>query len=173
MTETAVPAPGSLPAMDVAVVMRREALDNRWQPYRWVLEAVVPDLGEFGPAPRCLDQSDMLERWLTPGMRVALFRDQAEGYYLNASSQQPCWFVMWRMGAEDGPDAGRAVPHTVSLSYNEAGRWLDGGETVDNVPLEPEVLGWLQSYVAEHYHPEPKRRMRPESFKAPDARSRY
>lgn len=162
-----------LPTMQVAVILRREALDNRWQPERWVLEAVVPDLGEFGTAPRCLDRSDALERWLTPGMPVALFRDQAEGYYLNVSSAQPCWFVMWRMGEEGSPAAGRAMPHTVSLSYNEAGRWLDGGETVENVPLDSATLGWLQAYVAENYRPEPKRRARPESFKAPDARSRY
>ena len=30
------------PSLDVAVVMRRERIDNRWQPWRWVLHDVVP-----------------------------------------------------------------------------------------------------------------------------------
>jgi hypothetical protein len=163
----------SLPTLQVMVVMRRETVASRWQSDRWQLEAVLPDLGEYGSAPRMLDPGDAIERWLTPGLPVALFRDQAEGYYLNVSSPQPCWFVMWRIGDDATPEAGRAIPHTVSLSYNEAGRWLDGGETVENVPLDPATLGWLQAYVAEHYRPEPKRRARPESFKAPGARARY
>jgi hypothetical protein len=58
-----------------------------------------------------------------------------------------------------------AVPHRISVSYNEAGRLLDGGESVDNIPLSSEHASWLQEYVNEHYRPEPKKRHRPESFK--------
>jgi hypothetical protein len=58
-----------------------------------------------------------------------------------------------------------AVPHRISVSYNEAGRLLDGGESVDNIPLSSEHASWLQEYVNENYRPEPKKRHRPESFK--------
>jgi len=61
-----------------------------------------------------------------------------------------------------------AVPHRLSVSYNEAGRLLDGGESVDNIPMTVEHASWLQEYVNEHYHPEPKKRHRPESFKGAD-----
>jgi hypothetical protein len=51
------------------------------------------------------------------------------------------------------------------LSYNEAARLLDGGEQVDQVPLDPLILESIQQFVAEHYRPEVKKRHRPESFK--------
>jgi hypothetical protein len=51
------------------------------------------------------------------------------------------------------------------LSYNEAARLLDGGEQVDQVPLDPLILESIQQFVTEHYRPEVKKRHRPESFK--------
>lgn len=173
MQSEAPPPGGSRPAVTMAVVMRRIALASRWQPWKWELEAVVPDLGAFGTEPHCLHEDDQGARWLYPGYPVELFRDEAEGYYLNLSSTAPCWFVLWRMDETQPEDGRRPLPVTVSLSYNEAGRWLDAGETVENVPLAPEQLAWLQAYVAEHYRPEPKKRRRPESFKSPQDRARY
>jgi hypothetical protein len=81
------------PSIEVAVVMRRERLDNRWQPWRWVLHEVVPNEQGFGMVPRLLVKTDDEERWLHPGFTVELFRDDAEGYYLNATTPAPCWFV--------------------------------------------------------------------------------
>ncbi|EWS53110.1 hypothetical protein X551_04098 [Methylibium sp. T29] len=89
------------------------------------------------------------------------------GYYLNLSSGAPVWFVSWRI-ADDDPS--RAWPETVSLSYNEAGRWLDAQERVDNLPLPPDVTAWLQAWNDAHYRPEPKRRKRPASFLPPEQR---
>ncbi|KDP87487.1 DUF3305 domain-containing protein [Cupriavidus basilensis] len=173
--------PAGRPGVTMAVVMRRVALRSPWQPWKWELDAVLPDLGEFGAVPHCLAQDEHGARWLYPGYGVTLFRDEAEGYYLNLTSTAPCWFVLWRMAEEGGQAAVPAsdngeplpLPVTVTLSYNEAGRWLDAGETVENVPLAPEQLDWLRAYVAEHYRPEPKKRRRPESFKAPEDRARY
>ncbi len=88
------------PGIEVAVVMRRERIDNRWQPWRWVLADVVPQEPGFGSEPRLLFRSDDEERWLHPGFAVELFRDDAEGYYLNVTTPAPCWFVLWRMEEE-------------------------------------------------------------------------
>jgi len=154
------------PSTEVAVIMRRERIDNRWQPWRWILADVVPHEPAFGTEPRLLFKSDDEERWLHPGYTVELFRDDAEGYYLNLTTPAPCWFVLWRMdeeatlGAEPIPR-----PVVVTLSYYEAGRWLDAQETVEQVPAPPEVVDWVRDFVAEHYVIEPKRRRRPESFR--------
>ena len=96
---------------------------------------------------------------------MELHPDQAEGYVLNLTSGQPVWFVMWRV---DDEDPSRAWPEIVTLSYHEAGRWLDAQERVDNWPLPADVVELLQA--DEHYKPEPRKRQRPASFRAPEER---
>jgi hypothetical protein len=155
------------PHTDVAVIMRRERLDNRWQPWRWSLDSVVVNEPAFGTDPRRLINGADEQRWLFPGFRVELFRDDAEGYHLNVTSPAPCWFVMWRMDEDcaDGTEP-LARPVAVSLSYHEAGRWLDAQETVEQVPAPELVLEAMRAFVAEHYQMEPKRRKRPDSFRS-------
>jgi hypothetical protein len=150
------------PSLQVAVVMRRERVPgamSRWQPWRWVLH--------FGTEPRCLRQTDDEQIWLHPGFTVELFKDDAEGYYLNATSPAPCWFVLWRM--EEEPSIGAevmAVPAMVSLSYHDAGRWLDAQENVDQVPAPAAVVAWMREFIDEHMVVESKRRKRPDSFRS-------
>ena len=174
--------------MRFAVVMRKQNIDNPWISFKWVPQEVLPDFGHFEStvmhsnqiAGQFLGRDDDGESWLFTGYELNLFPDEAEGYYLNLSATQPCWFVMWRL-EEDieryidessialaKSETTIAVPHRLSVSYNEAGRLLDGGESVDNIPLTVEHASWLQEYVNEHYHPEPKKRHRPESFKGAD-----
>jgi hypothetical protein len=155
------------PAVQVAVVMEREAQPNRWEDWRHRVADVVLQEAVFGDEPRLLREDGKLALWLHPGFELQLFADEAEGYYLNLSSGSPVWFVMWRPSEEE---PSRAVPEAVSLSYNEAGRWLDAQERVDNVPLDPELCAWLQAFTDEHYRPEPKQRKRPASFLTPRQR---
>ena len=154
------------PSLQVAVIMRREAIDNRWQPWRWQLHDVVPHEPAFGSQPRLLRQDAHSQDWLHPGFPVELFRDDAEGYYLNATTPAPCWFVMWRMEEEAGiAQEPIARPQIVTLSYHDAGRWLDAQETVEQVPAPQDVIAWMHEFAQEHYTPEPKRRKRPDSFR--------
>jgi hypothetical protein len=154
------------PHTTVAVVMRKERIDNRWQPWRWVLADVVPHEEAFGTEPRLLLKNEQEERWLHPNFTVELYRDDAEGYYLNVTTPAPCWFVLWRV-EETASVAEEPIarPEIVTLSYHDAGRWLDAQEKVDQVPAPPHVVAWMAEFAREHYVPEPKRRQRPESFK--------
>jgi hypothetical protein len=160
----------SRPLIEVAVVMQRVANTGpaaHWQPWRWELADVVMNEPGFGTEPRLLYQNESNQRWLHGGLRVELFTDDAEGYYLNTSTDAPSWFVMWRM--DDEPSvAAEPIPRpvVVSLSYYDAGRWLDAQETVEQVPAPPEVVDWLNAFVEEHHVVEPKRRKRPESFRS-------
>jgi hypothetical protein len=151
------------------VVMRKERITgpmSRWQTWRWVLAEVLANEAGFGAQPRLLLKSEDEERWLYPGFAVELFKDDAEGYYLNATTPAPCWFVLWRMEEEPTiADEPLARPTMVSLSYHDAGRWLDAQETVEQVPAPAEVIDWMRSFAEEHYVVEPKKRKRPESFK--------
>jgi len=169
--------------MRFAVLMRKQNIDNPWISYRWVPLEVLPDFGQFNDAAgnsisgKFLERDESGESWLFTGYELNLFPDEAEGYYLNISATSPCWFVMWRL-EEDieryidpqslplaRSEVTMAVPHRICVSYNEAGRLLDGGESVDTVVMTDEHASWLQEYVNENYRPEPKKRHRPASFK--------
>lgn len=155
------------PALRVAVRIDRLRQPTRWEDWRFHIAEVVLDDGGFGRERRVLRDDGTSTQWLFPDLPVTLHRDEAEGYYLNLTSGSPVWFVMWRT---DHADPSQAWPEIVTLSYNEAGRWLDAQERVDNCPLDAAVAEALQAYVDEHYRPEPKRRKRPASFVAPEQR---
>lgn len=174
----------SRPTIEVDVVMRREPVSgpmSRWQAWRWVLADVVvrTDPEDTGPAPEhethephavvpveTAGSDPQATHWLHPRFRVELFRDDAEGYFLNLNSPNPCFWVFWRADEErllDGEPM--AVPQIVTLSYHDAGRWLDAQERVDQVAAPEVVVEWLRSFVDTTYQPEPKKRKRPDSFK--------
>ena len=151
----------------VAVVLCRERINSPWQPWRWRLTEIVPHEAGFGIGPRLLLKNENEERWLHPHFKVELFSDDAEGYYLNLTTEQPCFWVVWRMEEEPAIAAECiAVPQIVTLSYHDAGRWLDAQETVEQVPAPREVLDWLQQFTDQHHVQELKKRRRPESFKS-------
>jgi hypothetical protein len=152
------------PTTSVAVIMQRRALDNPWQNEAWEPVGVVA--GYEGPAEaRVIVEEPGMTRWLHPGFEIVLHRSEAEGYFHNASTVAPQLFVLWRM------EEGGAVPHYVTASYDEASRWMDGGAQVDPVPMPAQMCTWLRSFVAEHYRPEPKKRLRPRSFLSPGQRT--
>jgi Protein of unknown function (DUF3305) len=167
MQDSAYVSPDPRPNVRVAVVMEREANPNQWEAWRFRLVEVVQHEDAFGVHARVLHDDGKWQRTLHPDFTLELFRDEAEGYYLNLSSGAPVWFVVWRV---DDEDASQVSVQTVSVSYTEAGRWLDAQERVDNVPLPADLVAWLQAYTDEHYRPEPKKRRRPQSFMAPDQR---
>src|SRR4051794_13175425 len=114
------------PTRRLAVIMEREAVESRWESHRWQMLGVVQDVG--GEVRTILETPTLLRR-LHPGFEVTLFVDEAEGYYLNVSSEAPSVFVSIRNdeGAVD------PYPFQATLSYNEAARWMDGGEKVERV----------------------------------------
>ena len=72
---------------------------------------------------------------------------------------------MWRRDEDTGTGAvPLARPVAVSLSYHDAGRWLDAQETVEQVPAPQQVIDWIDAFARAHYQAEPKRRARPQSF---------
>lgn len=148
-------------AIPVAVVMQRRRINNRWQPFAWLPQAVVHD-AENDAAPRCINDDPDNWQWQFAGFEVRLHSDEAEGYFLNATSPTPCWFIMWRV--EPAGDTELAVPKTVTLSYNEAARMMDAGEQVDTLPLEPQFVEHLRAFAAEYYRPEPRKKQRKPSF---------
>ena len=152
----------SKPTFPVAVVMQRRAVQNRWIECVWEPWSVLAS-AEQGQPRRLVDEGG-ISQWLHPGFSLQLHKDEAEGYYLNVSGPAPSVFVLWRM-EED-----RGLPVDVTASSEEAGRWLDGGHSVDRVAMPAEIFAWVGDYVEHNYRPEPKKRIKPRSFKHPKDR---
>jgi len=150
-------------SVTLAVVMQRRIVQNRWQSEEWLPVEVRLDDGAE-PTPRLLSDDDGTQRWLHPEMRLVLRKDECEGYWQNLVSPGPRIFVMWRMRDEI------AVPERVTASYDEASAWMDASESVEGVPMPEPLVLWVGDYTKEHFRPEPKKRIRPQSFKHPKDR---
>src|SRR5262249_17983246 len=164
----------SKPNFPVAVVMQPRAggkprVHRQWEPPGRPAGGgpggprAAPHQPRLPPGPHPLDEPD-LAQWLHPGFTLQLHRDEAEGYYLNVSGPAPSVFILWRMDEE------RGLPLDVTVSSEEAGRWLDGGHSVDRVGMPPEIFAWVGEYGEPNYRPEPEKRIKPRWLKHPKDR---
>ena len=150
----------------VDVIIERVPLVNRWVDERWQPAAVEttddPATGDAETRPPGDCETEPVDasgnRWRCKGFEIELHPSEAEGYFLNLTSPDPRIFVMWRFFEDDRTP--RARPVLVTVSYNQAARYMDGGEQVDGVPMLPAIAEWMRPFIAIHYKPEPRRKVR-------------
>jgi hypothetical protein len=153
------------PFKPVAVVLERLRVEGPWATDEWRVAAVMTDIGG---EPRVLVDRDGLYHKVFPGLRAVIHRDEAEGYYLNVTTEEPSLFVALRFDEATG----EAYAYQVTLSYHEAARWMDGGERVERAAVDADIARWLGEWVEANYRPEKKERQRPKSFKGREGRLR-
>ncbi len=145
------------PSWSASVAFRKRPVTSRWADFEWDTASisVSADLlvAKAGPVEFAVNNEP---QWRWDGERIELHRSEGEGYWLNLNSPQPCVFVMWRL--EEGDAVPRPV--VVTVSYNEAGRMLDAGDHVDNVPMPDSLRAVLMGYTDAHYKPEPRKKVR-------------
>src|SRR5206468_7057807 len=100
--------------------------------------------GECEPGIECVEDTAARSRWRFTGLPVELHPSESEGFHLNLTAGHPKVFVMWR-SADDGRIPA-CYPYLVTLSYNEAGRLLDGGGEVEAVPMAGPIRELLEQY---------------------------
>ena len=155
----------------VDVDIRRVSLANRWASEQWLPSGVVALGGDDNEAtndtapvasgsPQRIADDAHGTTWRFSRFAIELHPTEAEGYFLNISSEKPKVFVMWRLAEDEQHDGCAARPIIVTVSYNQAARFMDGGERVDAVPMPSAILVWMRPFVAEHYRPEPRKKMR-------------
>lgn len=130
-----------------------------WQPFRW-------QVLDMSPAEVPLEQGD---EELVQTLKVEVYQDQLQGYFLNLDTEAPYVFFCVRY-PEDNKTLRPSV-FEATLSYDEAARWMDSNEEVQTLPLPGPVASWLAELVQARYQPEPKQRRRPQSFVKPGERS--
>jgi len=145
--------------------MQCRAVENRWQSEVWEPSGVLSNY-EGAAEPRVLVERAGLTQWLYPGLEIVVRKSEAEGYYHNVSSAEPSVFILWRI------ENARAVPQFATVSYDEASRWMDGGESVDRVAMPADLFAWVGEFVEQNYRAGPKKRIKPQSFLSPKDRAR-
>lgn len=125
---------------------------SRWVSHQWVVSGVREPDGENSQSGSVPENEEGLR---VGGLAVSLHKSEAEGYWLNLNSPAPCVFVMWRQETGEMP-----VPWVVTVSYNEAGRMLDAGEKVENIPMSAPMQAWLQAYTDANYTPEVRKKVK-------------
>jgi hypothetical protein len=151
------------PTFPIAVIMQRKPSQSRWIDSSWEPLGVLPGHAAEGP-PRLLRDSEGAQQWLHAGFSLVLHRDEAEGYYMNVSAPEPRVFVLWRMEGE------QALPVEVTVSSDEASRLMDAGHQIDGVAMPADLFAWVGEWVEHNYRPEPKKRIKPRSFRHPKDR---
>ena len=99
-----------------------------------------------------------MQQFLIGGLELALYPDECESYYHNMVSPAPRCYVIAHVDEDDGE--GRPDPFLVSMSFDAAHAYLEGGDEIYAVEIPPEVYRWTEAFVLAYYAPEPRRKRR-------------
>jgi hypothetical protein len=137
--------------MQLSVCFVREAVPgNRWISHRWALAGM-----QLGAPP-----AQAAERVWIGGLSLTLYGEEAEGYHMNVTADEPSLFFMVRPSDETDPDSAPTVI-AVSANFYEASRWMDAGESVERLPLPADWARAIGDFARDHFKPfEKKERKR-------------
>lgn len=171
-TEYPMPAQIQSPAAElpVSVIMeRRRVAENPWINESWsAIGVTVGDLPGPGPAdPLLLVEGEAAAQYLWTGYSVRFYSDEAESYYYNLMVTAPGCYVVVRP-REDGMPR----PVLVTVSFDAAQAYQEGGDTVHTVPLPPVLYRAAEAFVLAHYVPERKKKRRLDDWKGAVDRGR-
>jgi len=145
------PARPMPPAMTLSVSFAREEVpDNRWITHRWMLAGM--HVGAVPPPP-------VPGQTLVSGLTLTLHGEEAEGYHMNVTADEPSLFFMVRPRDEEDPDSAPTVIE-VSANFYEASRWMDAGETVERLPLPADWARAIADFAHDHFKPFEKKQKR-------------
>lgn len=146
------PADNSDPnALSLSVCFVREPVpNNRWIQHRWALVGL--HVGADGPPPTP-------GQVVVSGLSLTLYGEEADGYYMNVTADEPSLFFMVRPSDDEDPDSPPTVVE-VSANFYEASRWMDSGELVERLPLPVDWARAIEAFARDHFKPFEKKQKR-------------
>lgn len=136
-------------SIPVGVVIRKQPGVTRWAKWIWRAVAVLPGAkpAEWYEMRR---DGDAVE-YHAATVDLEVHRKETEGYRVSLSTDPPSVYVVLR--PTEDPEAEHDVEvFRVTASAFEAQDYLDSGEEiVEPVPMPPQLLAWLTSFVEVHH----------------------
>lgn len=133
----------------IGVVIRKQPGVTRWARWIWKPVAVLPGAG---PA----DWHEMRRdgeavEYHAATLELEVHRKETEGYLVALSNEPPKVYVILR--PTEDPRAEHDVEvFKVTASAFEAQDYLDSGEEiVEAVPMPPDLVAWISSFVGMHH----------------------
>ena len=135
--------------LSVGVVIRKQPGVTRWARWVWKAIAVLPGAGPADWAEMRRDGEAVEYHAATVEMEV--HRKETEGYRVSLSNDPPCVYVILR--PSEDPEAEQDVDvFRVTASAFEAQDYMDSGEEiVEAVPMPPELIAWVSSFIEIHH----------------------
>lgn len=143
----------------VGVVLERRETNNPWQDCVWRPYAVLPGGGPTGEW-RVVDEGPGWKRYYAGRLELELFPGETEGYRENLDGDSPMVFLVLRPN-EGGPENEQENEHEIepfliTACPYEAQDYLDSGEEiVEGLPMPPELVTWVRSFVERHHVDKP------------------
>lgn len=135
-------------AMPISVVVERRSANSPWQDYLWRPIGVLPTAAD--ERGKLLAEGQGWTQYHGGTLDLELFRGETEGYLTNLTQTPPMVFVVLRRSEE--PDALEFAPFLATVCPYEAMGYTDGNDdVVEGVPMPPEIVIWLQDFVALHH----------------------
>lgn len=143
--------------MPVGIVLERRDSEHKWQDHQWRVTGVLPggeDLNGSDDDWKILGRGDGWISYYAGSLEIELFHRETEGYKVNLSNEPPLLYIVLREGGEE---SGHEVePFLATVCPYEAQDYQDSGEeTVEGVPMPPDIADWLADFVERHHVDEP------------------
>lgn len=137
--------------MPVGVVIERREINNQWQQCVHTPVAVIPGAPPMAVTEpwKLLNQGDGWAHFHAGTLKIEINSKSTSSYRNNLMNEMPFVFVVLQPGEEaDEPDV---VTRLVTVDPDEAADYLDTSVAVEGVPMPPELVAWVQDFVAKHH----------------------
>ncbi len=136
---------------DVSALLLKQPSKHRWAKASWRLLGILPGFDETS----LNDFAQQGEVITLTGLRLTLFKQYCESYYVNLTSSQPKVYLVCREVADD------LQVVMLTVDFDEAAAYMEAGEKVLDAALPDVLCVWLERFVLVHYQPQqPKKRRR-------------
>jgi len=140
-------------SIHLSLVYERIASPHPWLDWEWTVCGMMPVVEtDANRAPRLLERSDTMSRWLGEPSRLELHRTDLDAYVYNLTSPQPSVYSVAHELDEPVADGLIWNTHLITMSSYEAEEYMSGDDALIGKLVMPcDVREWLEAFVALHY----------------------